>query len=118
MIAFLAQATEADALGTITVSALTVQMIVSLFIPIVTGILTKSTLSGFAKGLLTLVLNGINAAVVQATIPDGGAAFSKETIIMTAMGLAISVASYAGIYKPANVTSNAGGKLLPQSGLG
>lgn len=105
--------------GSITLSSLTVTLLISLFIPIATGILTKSTLAGYWKGLLTLILNGFNAALVQATVADGGAFFSRETLVTTLIGLAISVTSYLGIYRDAGLTSSAtNGKLFPASGLG
>lgn len=115
-------AQEAEPSGTglesITLSALTVQLLVAAVIPIVTGVVTKASLSSFVKGLITLVLNALNAAIVQATVADGGAFFSQETIVATLIGLTISVATYLGVYKPANLTSSAGGRLAPSTGIG
>jgi hypothetical protein len=103
----------------LSLSAMLVSVLLSAVIPIVTGLITKSSLSGWVKGLITLVLNYVSAAVVQATIADGGAFFSRESLIMSLIGLSISVATYAGIYQPANLTSSdADGKLLPRFGIG
>lgn len=107
-----------DTVAEIRLSALAVTLVVSLFIPIATGIVTKASLSSWWKGLITLVLNLVNAAIVVAVVSDGSAVWSEETLIAALIGLAVSVATYAGIYKPAGVTSEAGGKLAPNSGLG
>lgn len=118
---FAAHAQDVDAtdtVGEIRLSALAVTLVVALFIPIVTGIVTKASLSSWWKGLITLVLNLVNAAVVGAVVSDGGAVWSEETLIAALIGLAVSVATYAGIYKPAGVTSEAGGKLAPNTGIG
>lgn len=102
----------------IELSALTVTLLVSLVIPVVTGLLTKASLSSGIKGLITLVLNAVNALIVGATLADGTAAFSQETLVVFLFGLAISVATYVGVYKPLNVTSNEGGLLAPAHGIG
>lgn len=108
-----------DTAAALSLSALTVTMVISLFIPIVNGIITKATLSSWVKGLLTLILNAVSAAVVTATVADGTAVFSEQTLIATLLGLAISVATYVGVYKPAGLTSSDnGGKLGPTHGLG
>lgn len=123
---FAAHAQEVDATDTVAeirLSALAVTLVVSLFIPIVTGLVTKASLSSYVKGLITLVLNLVNAAVVVAVTQDGSAVWSEQTLIAALIGMAISVATYLGIYKPAAVTSTTNdngtvGKLGPNTGLG
>lgn len=101
-----------------TSSALTVTLFVSLFIPIVTGLLTKYSLSSGVKGLITLLLNAVSALIASATLADGTAVFSKSTFIAWVLALAISVATYAGVYKPLNITSSTpDGKLGPDTGV-
>lgn len=109
---------SADTTATIRLSPLTVTLVVSLVIPIVTGLLTKATLASFWKGLITLVLNLVNAAVVGAVVADGSAVWSEQTLITALLGMAISVATYAGIYKPAHLTSSDAGLLMPGRGIG
>lgn len=102
-----------DTVASIGLSALSVTLLVSVFIPIVTGIVTKLNTSGQIKGLVTLVLNLINAAVVGAITSDGSSVFSEETIIAALVGMAISVASYLGFYKPVDMNA----KLGPTKGI-
>jgi uncharacterized membrane protein YvlD (DUF360 family) len=103
----------------IVISAPIVTLIVALLIPIVNGYFTKITLSGGVKGLITLVLNTLVAFITTATTAEGTAVFSKQTAYTAAVGFIISVASYVGIYKPADLTSSEpDGKLSPNSGIG
>lgn len=102
-----------DTVAEIRLSALTVTLVVSVFIPIVVGILTKLDTSSTVKGVVTLILNLVNAAVVGAVVADGTAVFSEATITAALVGMAISVASYLGFYKPVDLNA----KLAPTKGL-
>lgn len=103
----------ANTIAEIRLSSLTVTLIVAVFIPIVTAIVTKLDTSSQVKGVVTLVLNLVNAAVVGAVIFDGTAVFSEEVLIAALIGMAISVASYLGFYKPVDINA----KMLPEQGL-
>jgi len=92
--------------NTLTLSALSVSLLISLIIPIVTGLVTKYSTSSGLKGLITLVLNAVQALVVSATVGDGTAVISEETFVVFCVSLAISIATYAGVYKPLNITSS------------
>jgi len=109
----LAAVDAGDTVTSISLSALSVTLLISVFIPIVTGIITKLDTSGQIKGLITLVLNLINAAVVGAITADGSSVFSEETLIAALVGMAISVASYLGFYKPVDMNE----KLVPTKGI-
>ena len=89
----------------------TVRLIIAVVIPILVGVVTKASWSGMVKGLLLLVLNFVNAAVIAATLADGHAAWDQATLREALIGFVISVAMYFGIYEPANLTSQEGGKL-------
>ena len=102
-----------DTVASISLSALSVTLLISVFIPIVTSIVTKLDTSGQIKGLITLVLNLVNAAVVGAITADGSSVFSEETLIAALVGMAISVASYLGFYKPVDMNA----KLAPTKGI-
>lgn len=111
-----AHAQEIDSGGTIAeirLSVLTVTLIVSVFIPVATAIITKLDTSAQVKGVITLVLNLINSAVVGQVVSDGSAVFSQETLIAALIGMTISVASYLGFYKPVEINA----KMLPTKGL-
>lgn len=98
--------------------ALTVQVAVGMLIPIVVGLITKFSTSSGVKALAMLILNAVQTLIVTATMADGTAIISKQTFIAWALALVVSVASYAGVYKPLNVTSSTEtGKLKPGKGL-
>lgn len=102
-----------NSLAEIRLSALTVTLLISVFIPIVTAVVTKLNTSSTVKGVVTLVLNLVNAAVVGQIVSDGSAVFSQETLVAALVGMAISVASYLGFYKPVDLNA----KALPDVGL-
>lgn len=112
----LAQTSEVqpnDTVASLELSALTVTAVVSLFIPIVVGLITKVDLNPLWKGAINIVLSAVNAAVVTATVADGTAVFSKETLIAAFFGMVVSLATYLQVYKPLNTNAH----LLPEKGI-
>lgn len=109
---------EANSVSEIQISALSVQLLIGLFIPMVVGLATKyGTSSGF-KAVLMLVLNAVQTLIVQTTMADGTAIVSKETFIQWLMALMVSIGMYAGVYKPLDITSSTPtGKLSPNKGI-
>lgn len=101
-----------------TLSPITVQIIVSMLIPIVIGLLTKSTLPGSVKAVGLLIANSVAALIIAATVDGGGAVISQTTFFQWAIGLAIAVASYFGVYEPMRLTSKPDGVLAPNVGIG
>lgn len=99
-------AADGETLERVQLSALTVSLIIGLLIPIVTGLVTKYSTSSGLKGLITLMLNAVQTLVVTATVADGTAIISRETFVNFCLALVISVASYAGVYRPLGVTSS------------
>jgi hypothetical protein len=100
------------------VSAPVVTIILGTLIPLVTGILTKATLSPGIKGIITVVLNAVAAAVTTAVVADGSAVFSNQALLTFALGLVASTAAYYNVWNPNKLTSNPDGKLAPNSGIG
>lgn len=98
-------------------SALTVSLIVALIVPLITGVVTRYSTSSGLKGLITLVLNAGQALVVNATMADGTALISRETFIAFTLSLAISIATYAGVYRPLGVTSSTPNGVLTNFGV-
>lgn len=98
-------------------SALTVSLIVALLIPLITGLVTRYSTSSGVKGLITLILNAGQALVVNATVADGTALISRETFVAFTLSLAISIASYAGVYRPLDLTSSTPTGKLTRLGL-
>jgi hypothetical protein len=113
-----------DTVASLRLDAVAVAFLVSALIPIVNGLITKCTLSSMWKGLITLILNAVNALVVTATMSDGTAIISSTTFVTFILGLVISVGTYLGVYKNVGLTSSAtpagvpDPKLGPNTGLG
>lgn len=116
MLALLAQATEplTEVTSQIEFDAFTVTALVSLVIPVLTGLLTKVNAAPAVKQVVTIVLAAVNTLVVNATVGDGGAVITKENFLLWAVSTAIAVTTYLGIYKP----HDANAKLSPNSGIG
>ena len=108
-----AQVDTPSTVGSIQLSPLVVTAIVALFVPLGVGLLTKIDLSPTWKGAVNIVLSAINAAVVTATVADGTAIFSQETLVAAFFGMVVSLATYLQIYKPLDINT----KLLPDKGI-
>jgi putative effector of murein hydrolase LrgA (UPF0299 family) len=114
--------TPVAAVPVFTLSAFVVSLVVGTLIPILTGIVTKASLSSGVKGLITLVLSMVSAAVTAAVVSDGSAVFSRDTLLLFFITFVQGIAAYYGVLKPLGVTStpNSEGKagLAPGTGIG
>jgi len=102
---------DAGDVSTVVIAAPIITIIVSLLIPLINGFLTKASTPGGVKALGTIILNAISALITTGLVVDGGTAWSTTTLYTALLGCVISIATYAGVYKPMGVTSNPGGKL-------
>ena len=102
---------EADTVSTVVIAAPIVTIIVSLLIPLINGLLTKPSTPISVKAVGTIVLNAVWALFANGVLADGSATFSTATLYTAILGSVISIAMYAGVYKPVDAHSNAGGKL-------
>jgi hypothetical protein len=94
-----------------------VTLLCGTIIPILTGLVTRFEVSSQIKELITIALNAITAMLTTALVGDT-AIISGQTIINFLISLALSYASYYGIYKKVGLTSSSPeGKLLPNKGL-
>lgn len=101
------------------IAAPVVQVIIALLIPLAVGLLTKYSFPSWLKGVLTIILNGLNALITTAITTDGSAVITQTVLLAWVMNTLISIAIYSGVYKPAGLTSSSpSGKLGPNSGLG
>lgn len=99
-------------------NAQTVGVLLSVVIPIVTGLLTRITTSSKVKQVLTIVFNAVTAVITTGITTNGDVYLNQATLVNFVIGLVISLALYAGIYKPNGFTSSeADGKLAPNKGL-
>lgn len=74
-------------------------------IPLVTGILTKFSLPGWIKGVITLALNAL-VAFFTAHAFSGKVIFSTQTLTTALAGFALSVVYYIAIWKNTPLTSS------------
>lgn len=95
-----------ETLSSVQLTPLVVSFTISLFIPLITGFLSKAAWSSGTKGLITLVLTMVQSLIVQNTMVDGSAFFTQQTLLAFALSLAIAVGTYAGVYKPLHITSS------------
>jgi hypothetical protein len=99
------------------IDPLFVMTITSLLLPLAVGLVTKLSASSGLKSLVLLVSNAVAALIVQATQADGSAVIEKQTFLLWAVGLAISVATYYGVYKPTGAADTVQ-NVAPTKGLG
>jgi uncharacterized membrane protein YeaQ/YmgE (transglycosylase-associated protein family) len=102
---------DADTVSTVVIAAPIVTIIIALLIPLINGFLTKASTPTSVKAIGTIVLNAAWALIANGVLANGSSAFSTTTLYTAILGAIISITTYAGVYKPINVTSNAGGKL-------
>lgn len=93
-----------DTIASLQLSATLVNAVINGFIPIVTGLLSRSTWR--LKGLITLALSTIASMVVTGTMADGTAIISQQAALNAVVGFLVAVASYVSIWRPARVTSS------------
>lgn len=97
--------------STVVIAAPIATVIVSFVIPLINGLITTAGTPGWVKGVVTIILNAVWALFAAGTLADGSAAFSSTALFTAVLGVLISLASYAKVFKPMNATSNSGGKL-------
>lgn len=95
-----------DTLASVRLSAVVVQAIVAVFLPLIVGFVTTLADSSLFKGLLQLVLNAISAFIVQYTMIDGSVVFSKQTVVVFAVGCLSSMVAYYNVWKAKGITSS------------
>lgn len=93
--------------------ALTIQLILTVIMPIIVGLITKKTTSSAVKAwllagttLVTSVLTGLYDAVINAGIFDLG-----QALLIAIPAFAISVATHYGLWKPTGISEAAQGTL-------
>lgn len=97
--------------ATVAIAAPIVTLIVSAIIPLLVGLLTKSSWSSNVKAIIMIVLNAISAFVMTSTLDDGTAMFSSTAFWTWLVGVIVSAVAYVVGYVPNNLTSRPGGKL-------
>lgn len=95
-----------DTLASVRISAVLVQGIIGIFLPLVVGFVTTLKDSSFTKGMLQLVLNAISSFIVQYTMLDGSVVFSKSTFFVFLTGCASSIVFYFNAWRGKGLTSS------------
>lgn len=94
-----------DTLASVQLSAGTVTFLIATVIPIVVGLLTP--LASKWKGPLMILLTAVDAMLVTATVADGTAILSQQTLEVMIKGLVGAYGAYYGVLKPRGITSSA-----------
>lgn len=90
-----------------------INVLVSSIIPLLVGFLTRSTTSGAVKGVLLLFLSAVSGVLTQyLSAGSNSVNVTWYTLVISVLvSFGTAVATYFGIYKPAAVHSNLGGRL-------
>lgn len=107
-------ATAPGTVGGITLSALAVTGLVSVLLPIVTGLLTKYRAPAIVKGLTSLAVSAVHGTIMGSLAVDGSAHIARAAIVLALVSFVIQAATYLGVYQPLDANA----RLLPDVGLG
>lgn len=91
--------------------------VIAAFIPLLVGLLVKSSAANSVKSVVMIVINGL--AVLAQTVAASGGILTRETAIAWVYSIVVSVATYYGVWKqlPAGDDNNLG-NIAPQAGIG
>lgn len=95
-------------------SAILVTLIVTMILPALTALVTKSTASPGIKQFVTALLAAAGGFVVTATQLDGTAVFGKESATLALSTFILAQATYWGFWRPHEINA----KVAPGVGLG
>lgn len=99
----------------VSIDPILLTMLAGTVIPLVTALVTKSSLGSEYKAIISLVLSAIAGTAIQINNTTAGTFEWREALAATATTAAFSIAAYVGIWKPVtNVNSN----MAPGFGLG
>lgn len=93
-----------DAPQAVHLNAAAVTILVGTVLPLLAGLATKH--SSKLTGVILVLLNAVNAVVVKAVVPDGGAVITAQTLVFGLLGVISSMAAYYNVWKPFGVTNN------------
>lgn len=85
--------------------------LVAFLLPLVVGLLTKSTLSDGAKAVIMIVLTGVASLLSQV---DSNAGILTVEMLVTWIGtITVTISTYYGVWKPIGA-----GNIAPDVGIG
>lgn len=86
-----------------TVDISLLQILVSMVLPLVVGIVVKQVAQPAVKSITLAVLSAVTAIATSAL--NSGGQIGKDTVIQAVIGFVIAVGSYYGIWKPTGVSN-------------
>ena len=113
--------TDDPAGATFTVAAFVWTAILSVVIPLLTGLATRIDAHPFLKTVVTAVLASLSAVVqVAVVLPDGTAVVSWNTVVLAVVQFGGALLAYWGLWRHsvAGGTQSIDVKLAPSFGLG
>lgn len=93
-----------DTVGAVRLSAVLVSALLAVFMPLLVGFATKC--SDNWKGVLSLILNAVQAFIVSAMMQDGSAVFTKQALFTWLVATGASLVAYLNLWKPRGITSS------------
>lgn len=96
-------------IGSLTLNAFTVTLLVSVLIPIATGIASRVIHSTTGLQIFTAAVATATGLITTATQLDGTAVLSLASLQLAAIDFVVATAMYLGIYKPHNVNAKLAG---------
>lgn len=94
-----------QSIAAVSLNATLVTALISLIIPVLVGLVTHAGTSSTVKGVLSIVLNAVNALIVTHTVSDGSAWVTKQVLFAWIVSTATALIAYLHVYKPLGVTS-------------
>lgn len=85
--------------------------IIVAFLPLVIGLLVKSSASQEVKSVVMIVVTGL--ATLGSQVEAGGGILSKETAVAWLFSIIVAIATFYGVWKPVGL-----GNVAPDKGIG
>jgi len=85
--------------------------IIVAFLPLVIGLITKSTAGESVKATIMIVVTGLSTLGAQ--VADGGGILTKEMLTAWLFSIVVAIASYYGVWRPLGL-----GNVAPDKGIG
>ena len=98
----------------VTIGPLVVTLLSGTIIPILVGLVTKSSASAGWKQAATVVLAGVAGLIQSSVGVTGASVLSTDTLILAAASWVVAIATYHGVYQAHDINST----LSPDRGLG
>ena len=89
---------------TFSMDAAAVSLLVGSILPILVGLITKFGAPSSLKAVILLFIAAAQGMIVNATMIDGSAVLSWNTVVVAGLGWITAIASYYGFLTPVGVS--------------